>query len=168
MAREVVNVEGLEEVKRRLEALPAEFASKNGGPVRVGLRKGALVIRNAARANVARIVAEPNVGGGDESTGLLEKSITVKRGRALRNGKGERVFVLVSKRARYPIEPRTPSGIGVEQVGRMLEYGTSRRRAMPWMGPAFHATREEAVRVVVAEVGNAITRIERKLAKGTP
>lgn len=53
MARELVHVEGLRGVVDTLRQLPPEMVSKNGGVVRSGLRKGALVIRDAARRQIA-------------------------------------------------------------------------------------------------------------------
>lgn len=163
MARESVRIEGLDSVLRRLKALGPE-ASKRGGPVRSAVRKGAMLIVQAAQENVRQIIATPNVGGDDESTGLLEQSIKALRAKAPAKYKGETFFVTVPRRARYPVSDRTPSGIGVATVGRMLEYGTSKRRPMPWMRPAFHAKKGEAVEVMVHEVEKGIARLEKKLA----
>ena len=165
MARETVEITGLDEVLRRLRALGAE-ASKRGGPVRAAVRKGAVVIQKEMQANVRRIVAPPNVGGGDESTGLLEKSIKPLRAKARRDGvKGETFIVTVPKRARYPITKKTPSGIGVATVGKMLEYGTPKRQPMPWARPAFHAKKGEAAQVMADEVLKGIEKLEKKLAR---
>ena len=165
MAREVFKVEGLEGVLKSLQELPKEVSQKRGGPVRSALRKGANVIRKQAQANVRAITQEPNVGGGDYSTGLLEKSITVVRGRPHKTLNGERMFVLVPRRRRYPISKRTPTGIPVVMVGRMLEYGTKRNPAHPWMGPAFHAKKTEAVNVTIAELKKGIDKAVAALAR---
>lgn len=164
MARESVRIEGLDDVLRRLKALGPE-ASKRGGPVRAAVRKAAVVIQKAAQANVRRIVATPNIGGSDVSTGMLEKSIKPMRAKAARQYKGETFFVTVARAARYPVSTRTPSGIGVKTSAQMLEYGTSKRQPMPWMRPAFHAKKNEAVTVMTDELVKGIARLERKLAK---
>ena len=163
--RQAFDIQGLDGVLRKLQALPKEVTQKRGGPVRSSLRKGANVIRKQAQANVRQIVATPNQGGPDESTGTLEKSIRVIRGKPHKTLNGERMFVLVPRRRRYPISKRTPSGINVALVGRMLEYGTSKRRPMPWMGPAFHAKKMEAVTTVVRELNKGIDRIVKKLER---
>lgn len=166
MARETVQITGLDEVVRRLKALGTE-ASKRGGPVRAAVRKGAVVVQKEMQANVRRIVAAPNIGGGDESTGLLEKSIKPLRAKARRDGvKGETFILTVPKRARYPINSRTPTGIGVATVGKMLEYGTPKRQPMPWARPAFHAKKGEAAKVMTDEVLKGIEKLERKLGAG--
>lgn len=158
-------IEGLDGVLKSLQELPKEVSQKRGGPVRTALRKGANLIRNEARANVRRITDAPNVGGGDKSTGLLEKSISVVRGRQHATLNGERMFVLVPRRRRYPIDARTTSGIAVVTIGRMLEYGTSKMPAHKWMGPAFHAKKGEAVTTIVTELRKGIDRIVAKLAR---
>lgn len=166
MARETVTIEGLDKLLDRLRRLGPE-AGKRGGPVRRAARRGALVISNQAKANVARIVATPNVGGQDNSTGMLEKSIRPMRGRPNRNGiKGETFLVTVPRRARYPVDKRTPTGVSVATVGKMLEYGTSKRRPYPWMGPAFHAKKGEAVQVMTDELLKGIKALEKKLGSG--
>lgn len=164
MARETVTLTGLDDVLRRLRALGPE-ASKRGGPVRAAVRKGAVVIANEAKANVRRIVATPNIGGSDVSTGMLEKSIKPIRAKTPERYRGETYFVTVPKRARYAITPKTPTGIGVATVGKMLEYGTSKRKPMQWARPAFHAKKQEAVTVMTDELVKGIARLERKLAK---
>lgn len=164
MARESVRIEGLDAVLRRLKALGLE-ASKRGGPVRKAVRAGAVVIQKEAQANVRRIVATPNIGGVDYSTGLLEKSIKPQRAKANRNGlKGETFLVTVPRRARYPITKKTPSGIGVATVGKMLEYGTPKRQPMPWMRPAFHAKKAEAVQVMQKTLLADVARLEKKVS----
>lgn len=163
MARETVRIEGLDALLRRLKALPAEM-SKRGGPVRQGVQKAAALIRDAAKANVRQIVAEPNIGGRDESTGLMEKSIKAMRARQSHKYKGETYFVTIPSKVRYPIGKRTPSGIGVATVAKMLEYGTSKQSPKPWMGPAFHGKKVQAVQVMVDTVIKGVDKIERKLA----
>lgn len=165
MANEAFKIEGLEGVLKSLQDLPKEISQKRGGPVRTALRKGANVIRAQAQANVRHITATPNVGGGDYSTGLLAKSIKVVKGRAHKTLNGERMFVLVPKRARYPISKRTPTGMPVVMVGRMLEYGTKRNPAHPWMGPAFHAKKNEAVDVTITELKKGIDKAVEALSR---
>jgi len=47
-----VQLEGLQGVLETLKALPSELVSRNGGPVRSALRKGALVIFKQANSNL--------------------------------------------------------------------------------------------------------------------
>ena len=163
MARESVQIEGLGALLRRLQAFPKEMSAR-GGPVRSGVRKGAVVIQKAMQANVKRIVDAPNVGGADVSSGLLEKSIKPIRAKAPQKYKGETYFVTIPKKARYPVDTKTPTGVGVATEGKMLEYGTSKRKPMPWARPAYHAKKEEALKVMIAETEKGVAKIEKKLA----
>ena len=163
--KQAFQISGLDGVLERLQALPKEVVQKNGGPVRKVLRNAAHIIRDEAKANVRKIIATPNIDGQNVSTGTLEKSIRTVKGRAHRTLNGERYMVLIPKRLRYPVSKRTPTGVAVSTVGRMLEYGTSRRDAMPWMRPAFHAKKSEAVNYVVSQLPKEIDKIVRKLAR---
>lgn len=158
-------ISGLDDVLDRLQALPKEVVQKRGGPVRKVARNAVHIIRDEARRNAERIIARPNIGGRDESTGRLVKSIRTVKGRQHKTLNGERYMMLIPKRARYPISQRTPTGIGVATVGRMLEYGTARRDPMPWARPAFHAKKGEAVRYVQRELPREIDKIVKKLAR---
>lgn len=161
VAVETVRIEGLDAVLRRLKALGPE-ASKRGGPVRAAVRKGAMVIVKEAQANIRRIVAEPNASGEDESTGILEKSIKPFRAKAKAGEKGETYIVTAKRGVKYPSDGGKPVTATIN--GQRLEYGTSRRRPMPWMRPAFHAKGGEAVKVMKDETLRGIERLERKLA----
>src|SRR5690606_10433039 len=162
--RQAFDIQGLDGVLRKLQALPKEVTQKRGGPVRSSLRKGANVIRKQAQANVRRITATPNLDGGDESTGVLEKSIRVTRVRHRGPGNAERMRVGIPKSRRYPPSIKNPRGERVRLVGQRLEYGSTRlSEAHPWLGPAFHAKKMEAVTTIVRELNKGIDRIVKKL-----
>ena len=168
MARETVTIEGLDDVLRRLRALGAE-ASKRGGPVRAAVRKGAMVIVKEAQANIRKIVAEPNKSGDNKTTGLMAKSIKPFRAKSRRDGvKGETFSIRAPASARYPDSKRNPGGDAVQKIANILEYGGThngiRRTPHPWMRPAFHAKKDEAVQVMTDEVLKGIEKLERKLA----
>lgn len=147
-------ISGLDNVLNMLKQLPAEVVSKKGGPVRAAMRKGAVVLRDQARANVRAIVAEPNADGRpSQSTGALEKAITARRSPPPGGVNGEYFVVGPTKRS------------GVGYYARFLEYGTSRMRARFWLRSAFASRRDEAVRVVQAELLQGIERVTQKLLK---
>ncbi len=163
MALESTRIEGLDQVLRRLKALgPA--ASARGGPVRAAVRKASVLIVKQAQANVRRIIAEPNVGGDDESTGLLEKSIKTFRAKARGGERGETYIVTIKRGVKYPSD----KGVKLNTVtinGQRLEYGTSKRKPHPWMGPAFHSKKAEAVTVMIDEVNKRIAKLEREVSR---
>ena len=165
MAREVVRIEGLRGVLDTLKQLPPEIVSKSGGPVRFALRKAANVLRKEAQANVQRIIDAPNADGDpSDSTGLLKKSIIAGRNKLPPGIKGERFVVRVrTNRASYP-DDRGKNRTAV-QIGRQLEYGTEKRRPMPWMRPAFDAKKHAAVQTFVDEVKKRTQVVIDKIAK---
>lgn len=170
MPTETVHLEGLRGTLDMLKRLPPELVSKSGGPVKLALKKAAEVLRDAARANVQRIIDEPNLDEqATKSTGLLKKSIVAARGKMPPGLKGERYSVRIRKNQKYP-ETRG-EGLTAVQIGRQLEEGTERRDPKPWLRPAFDEKKGAAVDTFVSEVnrrGQAlIDKLDREAkAKG--
>lgn len=166
MARETVQITGLDDVMRRLRALGAE-ASKRGGPVRAGVRAGAMVIVKEAQVNVQRVIDTPNLGGmPTKSTGLLKKSIKTFRAKARRGGeRGETFIVTVKRGAKYSDERIKGKLKTATVIGQRLEYGTSKMQPHPWMRPAFHAKKQEAVQVMKEKTLAGIEKLEKKLSR---
>lgn len=171
-----IKIKGLDNVLQLLQSLPPEVVSKRGGPVKAVLARAARLIRDEAKANVRRIIEEPNIGGRDNlSTGALEKSIVATRGKPPIGGKGERYIVWPgSARKAYKNSRRnqrlgrtgTDYEIAPPQFyGKFLEYGTKRMSAKPWLRPAFQKKREAAVDLIERELPRAIDRIIRKMKK---
>lgn len=169
MARESIDINGADQVLAMLQQFPAELVSRRGGPVKAALRKAAIVIQQEARANVQRIMDAPNEDADSPSakkpTGLLLKSIIVSRDpRPEQSGANERYLVRV-KRAKYPPERAGKETVTTGKVGSLLEYGTARRPAMPWLRPAFEAKKGMAVDVFMRELRAGVERITRKLSR---
>lgn len=165
MAAETIRIEGLKGVLDTLNQLPPELVSVRGGPVRKALRNAAKVIQKAAQDNVQRIIDQPNAHGlPTHSVGLLKKSIVISRGRQPVEQKGERVFVKIKRGAKYPPELQDKTGkLTAAQVGRLLETGTERRHPMPWIRPAFEATKVQAVNDFVTNMDKEIAKVLKKL-----
>lgn len=165
---------GLAGVLDTLKQLPPEVVSKNGGPIRSALRKAAQVIQKEAQANVRRIVAEPNIGGApSKSTGALEKSIKVTRGKMRGGLKGETALVTIppirKKYADTRLNRRKHRVGKIHSVSPLtyyawfLEFGTERMRPHPFMQPAFMSKKGEAVNVFVQQVTAKTKKIIQKL-----
>lgn len=157
MAIEFVRIEGLDDLLQRLHAFPNEMA-KNGGPVRSALAKGGKLIREAAKANVRALVAEPNEHGLDsESTGLLEKSVILKRHRNPRERGATEIYSVRLKRG------KSKKGVSVTRYGKILEFGSRNIKAYAWLRRAAEEQRTEVFATVARELANGIARVERKL-----
>lgn len=150
------HVQGLDELLATLKALPPSLVSKRGGPVRAALRKAAVVIQLEARANVRRIVAEPNKGGRDSiSTGTLELAIIVSRKKPPPGQKGERFHIRVKRGA------KAPNGVTANKYGGILEFD-----GKPWLRTAFETKKGEALDLFVAELRKGLDRAVRNARRG--
>lgn len=178
-----VKLHGLEGVLQTLRSLPPEIVSKGGGPVRVALRKGAVVIRKQAQENLRAAIALPGKTGITESTGFTEKNVFIKRKRPLGGENGERYIITVKpvvhpsggehqrksraglgKRLRKNNDGPTAQAIKANDIAFFMEYGTSKQEATPWLRPAFNAKAAEAIATVEHELLRGIDRIVRKLS----
>lgn len=173
-----MKLEGLDGVLETLKSLPPEVVSKNGGPVRRALAKGARLIRDQARANFLVAVNAPGKTGITNSTGFTEKQIVTKR-KQLTQIKGERYIVTV----RYVLHPanrvlekaRThrrkgskkttkEQKIRANDIAYIMEYGSANQPATPWLRPAFESRKMEAIMTTEKALVQGIDRIVKKLA----
>jgi len=145
-----------------LKSLPAEIVSKRGGPVKKALRKGALVILQAEKANLNAIISEDRAKGYAEPTGLLEGSLIVTRGQPPFTGKGERYLVRVKKKV-YARRGKRP--VSTLKVAQLLEYGSSHQPARPFIRAAFKSSAREAIQTVEYELHSQLATILSRLAK---
>lgn len=156
-----MQLRGLEGVLDTLRSLPAEVVSKRGGPVRAALRKGALVIHRQELANLQAVTANTTDEGVRQSTGFLAKNVVVTRGKAPSGGNGERYLVRVRRKG-YP--DRNGKAVSTLKTAQILEYGSSKQPAEPWIRPAFLSRTREAIETTERELLAGIDRIVRKLA----
>lgn len=156
----VLELKGLDGVLRTLQELPPEVVSKAGGPVKRSLRKGALVLLQEAALNLAR--ATDNLSTDDqENTGLLLSALVATRGKAPTGGNGERYLVRVKRLTYQRPGPATTTLASAN----LLEYGSEKQPAEPWLRPAFAAKAQQAIQTVETELVKDIDRVVRKLAR---
>jgi len=155
-----MKLSGLDGVLDTLKQLPPEVVSKRGGPVKAALRKGALVILKAEKANLRAATANANDEGKRESTGLLLKNLIASRGKAPTSGKGERYLIRV-RRKTYTRAGGKP--VTTLQTAQLLEYGSSQQPAEPWIRPAFAANARLAIETIERETVRAVELVAAKL-----
>ena len=153
-------IEGLSGVLETLKQLPPEVVSKNGGPVKSALRKAALVILNQAKSNL-QTVTRSNDPEKQFSTGLLLQNLIASRGKPPPGVNGERYLVRVRRKA-YPRQGRTVSTI---KTGSLLEYGSVKQAAEPWLRPAAESRYQEAMSTLQSELKKGIEKVQKKLAQ---
>lgn len=142
-----VKIEGLEDVQRKLKLLP-ERLGRNA--MRRALRRGANVIRDQARAN-ARTLDDT------ETTESIAKNVRVSgmSRRMERSQKviGMRVGIAGGAKSRrrgggtYEVGGDKSNPGGDTWYWRLLEFGTSKMRARPFMRPAMEQSATKAFSV---------------------
>lgn len=161
-SKTTVQVEGLGELLRRLEALPREISGKNGGPVRRALGRAARLVRDEVKKNAPK------------RTGRLEANIIAARVRDDRPpGVAERFVVSVrGRRARYANnrDNRRAGRVGqsYQKDGeafywKFIEFGTQKRAATPFIQPSFAASAQAALDEFTRALGADLDKIVRKL-----
>lgn len=155
-----VSLKGLDGVLRTLEQLPPEVVSKAGGPVKLALKRGALVLLREAALNLARATDNLSTDN-EENTGLLLSSLVASRGKAPTGGNGERYLVRVRRLSYQRPGPATTT----LQTANLLEYGSEKQPAESWLRPAFAAKAATAIQTVESELIRAVDRVVIKLAR---
>lgn len=151
---------GLDDVLTKLKSLPPAIASKNGGPVKSALRKGAVVVQKEWKANIRRVTQDTE-GQGYVSTKTLEGAVVVRRdSNPQRSGANERYRVMISRKKYAGRDTKAVA------TARYLEIGTEHQPAEPTLTPAFMSSREKALQTVVTELSRGVDRAIRKVSRG--
>jgi HK97 gp10 family phage protein len=151
-----VDVKGLAEIELKLKLLPQRIGQN---AMRRALRKGANVIRDAARSNAKRI-DDP------ETREQIWKNIAVAGGGRRRERAAGGVMMRVGVRGgARPLKKGTDTGLpgGNTTHWRFVEFGTSEARAQPFMRPAGASAAGAAYQAVVAAAPAEIDKELRKL-----
>jgi HK97 gp10 family phage protein len=153
-----VKMTGVDELAKKLDGLKYDMAKKGG---RFALRKAAQVIRNQARQNAQ--------GVDDSETGRsIARNITEKWNGRLNKQTGDLGFRIgVSQGAVLPKKGERPdeSAGGPTPHWRLLEFGTEKMAARPFMVPAMEQSAQRATDVFIAEYVKAIDRALKRAGK---
>lgn len=167
-----VKVTGLDGVLNTLRSLPPELVSKRGGPVKQALAKGARLLLEEAKSNLKRAVA----ADGDESTGLLLQNVVATRGKTPFGSKGEKYLIRVRRKI-YPDSDGKAIDVkkldkaakkelrNTRKTAHLLEYGSKKQQATPWLRPAVRTKGPEVIQVVRDELLRRLDQAVKKLAK---
>jgi len=159
-----VQISGVEGVLAMLQRLPPEVVSKRGGPVRKVLRRAATLIRKEAQSRFRVAVAGVGKTGITDTTGFTEKRIIVRKAKYAQ--KGERMVVTVRYGQPHPSGNRFRGRvIFANDIAFIMEAGTSKQPATPWMRPAFAAKASDAIALVERDLPREIERIATRLAR---
>ncbi len=152
-----LQIHGIDGVLSTLEALPAEVVSKRGGPVKLALAKGARLLRDQAKDNFRRSVAQ----GGADSTETTVESIVASRGKAPVGTKGERQLVRVKRRSYINAKGAKTTTL---RAAQLMEYGSAAQPARPWLRPAVQRRGSQIIDVVSEDLLKRLDQITKRLA----
>ncbi len=152
-----LQIHGIEGVLSTLEALPAEVVSKRGGPGKLALAKGARLLRDQAKDNFRRSVAQ----GGADSTETTVENIVASRGKAPVGTKGERQLVRVKRRSYINAKGAKTTTL---RAAQLMEYGSATQPARPWLRPAVQRRGSQIIDVVSEDLLKRLDQITKRLA----
>lgn len=146
-------LEGLDDIVRKLRLLPDRVGNN---AMRRALRKGANVVRDAARSN-AKAIDDP------ETREKIHKNIAVASGGRRREKEVGGVMLRVGVRGgAKPTSGDNGAPGGNTTHWRFVEFGTSDTRAQPFMRQAGSSAAGKAISAVVDDMHK---QVEKELAK---
>lgn len=150
-------IQGIDGVLDMLHSLPAEVVSKKGGPVKLSLAKGARALRDYARENFRRSVAED----GAASTDTTVNNIVASRGKAPSGGNGERQLVRVRRKAYVNAKGARTTTL---RAAQLMEYGSALQPARPWLRPAVERRGSQIIDIVTEDLLKRLDQVTKRLA----
>lgn len=152
-----VKVEGLKELKDRLNYLSYDMQYKGG---RFALRKAANVIRDQAKENAERIDRA-------ETSNSIADNIAVRFGSRQTKRTGDitfRVGVLGGAKKSETLAGKYKGGD--TWYWRLVEFGTEHSRANPFMRPAIEASAQRATNEFINQYNRALDRAIKRAKAG--
>lgn len=144
-----VNVAGLAELRQTLLNLGGEIASKNGGPVRSALAKGARRVRDSARL----------IAGSSKDSGRLQNAIFAGRDR---NPGAEGLTESYSVGVKRGNSREDTKGA---YYWGFIEFGTVKQKAQPFLRPAFEQGKVNFTEEFTTDLRKAIASAVKRFAK---
>lgn len=146
--------DSFKEVKKALEKLPAHLQQK--------------VVVGATRA-AAKTIQKEAIQNVPVDTGLLKKSIGIAKAKKKDTKDGHVKFYVVPKsKIMFSKKVETSDGTGKLKVkthayyAHMIEFGTSKMAAQPYLRPAFENSAESSVK---AFQEYALKRVDKEIGK---
>lgn len=153
-----LEVRGLNEAITKLKALPQDVIYAKGSPIKLALRKAAVLIRDDEKT---RLKALMNVRGHPRRpTELLMKNIIASRGRMPQDMKGEKYVVRIKRRIYTDHTGEEP--VNTLKTAQLFEYGSSHQPQRSFIRPSFQSKAQEAINVFRDELIKRIDKLVRK------
>ena len=149
------SIKGIEAITKSMEAVGHEISYKGG---RSALRKAANLISNAVKAN-ARRLDDP------ETSEQIEENVAVRWSSKKFKRTGDLMFRVGILGGARPSGNSKGAPGGDTWYWRMLEFGTRKMSASPFMRPALERNTHAATVEFVQQAKKAIDRAVKKAAK---
>lgn len=152
-----VEVSGLAEIDRKLRLLPQRIGTN---AMRRALRRGAIVIRDQARAN-AKQIDDP-----DTRENIAKNIVVQSAGRRRERAAGGimmRVGIMGGAAANKHSQDASGNPGGDTRHWRFVEFGTSTVQARPFMRQAMASSAEKAMNTAAAAMDSEINKELAKL-----
>lgn len=140
-----VDIGGIEDINRALQALPGLMAARVQGD---GLIAAARVARGHAQSLVP------------VRTGALKKSLRARR-------RAQTIETLTGRKRVPGAAAQLVAGGKGARHAALVEYGTIRAAAQPYLEPALLATRSTQLRAAAQALRKSFVRLEGALKKGS-
>lgn len=157
---ELTNVDGLRELQVALKQLPQNIGRN---VLRGAVSAGATVVRNEAKQR-ARVYTG-KVSAGHPPPGTLKRSIYQKQKRELSSAVQQTFIVGIRKGKKYRNQGKKGNMSMDAFYASMVEFGTSKMAARPYLRPAFEAKKEQAVSAIKAYLEKRIPEEAAKVAR---
>lgn len=156
-------IQGLDDVLVRMRALGPKLAAKGA---RTAMRKAANVVRDAAKANAAKLddPTTPNRIADNVAVQFSAKTLKTAGDVMFRvgiRGGAKQYSNTRENRGKARVGKEYKTG-GSTFYWRFLEFGTSKIRARPFLRPALAENVDKATEVAVVELNKALDRLAAK------
>lgn len=154
-----VKIDGLDELVKKMQALPEDLQRKG---LRFGLRKAAVMIADKARE---RATAE-NIDDPETARSII-KNIDVRFSPKTLRKTGDLMFRIgIAGTARFSGQKADLSAGAATPHWRLIEFGSVKSRAKPFMRPAMNEGARDALDIFATEANKAIDRAVKRLERG--
>jgi HK97 gp10 family phage protein len=155
-----VRIEGLDRLRRIFRELPEALQEKELGNA---VSKGAAVIGREAQ----RLAPELKTDDPRRTKGLLRRMIRWTRG--VRRSSEAAAFVSVRRPGKKAVAKAKRGGSTGSHIDpwywKLIEFGTSRMKAIPFLRPAYESKKMEAVETIKNELAIGIDKQAKRLAR---
>ena len=157
---ELIHVQGLDRLSRALKELPKRVARSG---LRAAVYAGAKVIRDEAKLKAP--VATAALGTNQPPPGTLKRSVIMKQIPERSSDQKQTFFVTVRHGKKYRKQGKKGQLPQDAWYWRLVEFGTVKMSARPFLRPAFEGKKREVVQAIRDRLSQRISEAAQELKK---